>query len=82
MPVFSLPEASVCLKFAGSIPELIGSAFRTAFLLPKNVSTLPKMLVAGPMPIFVRTPVRAAVLLPKSMGMFTNVLIEALLRFG
>jgi hypothetical protein len=75
-------ELSVRLKFTGPLPVFVGPPFRTTFLLPKNVSTLAKMLVMSAVPIFLLSPMRTAVLLPKKVGAFANGLIQALLRFG
>src|SRR4051812_48721295 len=72
----------VCLKFLGQAPVVVGPAFWTALLLPKDVGTLTQTLVISAMPMFLRTPLGAAVALPQEVGEFANSLLEALLRLG
>ena len=64
------------------MPILVGPAFQTTLLLPKNVGTLAKMLVMSAIPVFLRASIRATVPLPKKVGTFANDLVQTLLRLG
>src|ERR1700722_9230324 len=55
---------------------------RAALLLPKNVSTLAKMLVMSAIPVFICTPMRTTIHLPKQVGALSNDLIQTSLRLG
>jgi hypothetical protein len=55
----------------------VGSSFRAAFLEPKEVGSLAKVLVESVMPVFFRTPRRIAVLLPKKIGALTKDVLQA-----
>jgi hypothetical protein len=74
--------ASERLKFMGPVPEFVGPPHRAAFLLPKDIRTLAKMLVMSAMPVFLRAPMRTAIQLPKKIGAHSNDMIQAFLRLG
>jgi hypothetical protein len=73
--------ASARLKFVGPVPKFVGPSCRGAFLLPKDVRTLAKMLVMSAMPVFIRAPMRTAVRLPKKIGARSNDLTERRVQF-
>ena len=55
---------------------------RAALLLPKDVSTLAKMLVMRVIPVFICTLMRTTIHLPKQVGALSNDLIQTSLRLG
>jgi hypothetical protein len=55
---------------------------RAALLLPKDVSTLAKMLVMRAIPVFICTLMRTTIHLPKQVGALSNDLIQTSLRLG
>ena len=58
----------------------VGSSFGAAFLEPKEVGTLAKVLIQTRMPIFLRPVVRRAVILPQKVGALSKDILQALLR--
>jgi hypothetical protein len=55
---------SISFKVLCPVPVLLRASFRAAFLPPKNIGSLAKMLFVRLMPIFIRSPLMAAVPLP------------------
>ena len=64
------------LEFAALAPVFVGSSVRAAFLEPKEVGSLAKVLVKRMISVFLRSPRQIAVLLPKKIGAFAEVILQ------
>jgi hypothetical protein len=68
---------SVCLEITDAAPKLIGAAFGTSFLLPKQIGALAEMVTKRTVPILLCPSRWATVLLPKQIGALADSLFQA-----